>query len=111
VLASVLAMHKPTAKAVVSAAGISVFPHVLADGGEPEQVADTCRRALGMPVMLKPCSQGGSIGMQVLRDTGALAAALAGSSGRGEWFVEPFTTGAAVTCGVLQLSELWRCHR
>jgi D-alanine-D-alanine ligase len=43
VLASALAMHKPTAKAVVSAAGLSVLPHVRADGGAPEQVADTCR--------------------------------------------------------------------
>jgi D-alanine-D-alanine ligase len=106
VLASALAMHKPTAKAVVSAAGINVLPHVLADGGDPQQVADACRGALGMPVMLKPCSEGGSIGMQIQRDVGALAAALASSRAGGERFIEPFQAGAAVTCGVLHRGGL-----
>ena len=54
-----------------------------------------------MPVILKPCSEGGSIGMRVLRDTGALAEALAASTGAKQWFIEPFTAGSAVTCGVL----------
>jgi D-alanine-D-alanine ligase len=106
VLASAMAMHKPAAKAVVSAVGIRVLPHVVAGGRDPGQVAEECHSALGMPVILKPCSEGGSIGMQVLRDTGALAAALASGGGHGEWFIEPFTIGAAVTCGVLQLGEL-----
>lgn len=102
VLASALAMHKPTAKAVVSAAGVNVLPHIPVPGdGNPERTAQTCSRSLGMPVILKPCSEGGSIGMQVLRDTATLARALAGSAGHGEWFIEPFTAGRAMTCGVL----------
>lgn len=39
--------------------------------------------------------------MRVLRDTGALAEALADSTGGPEWLIEPFTAGSAVTCGVL----------
>jgi D-alanine-D-alanine ligase len=101
VLASALAMHKPTAKEVVSAAGVNVLPHIPVRDGHPERTAEVCSRSLGMPVILKPCSEGGSIGMQVLRDTATLAGALAGGAGRGEWFVEPFTAGRAVTCGVL----------
>ena len=102
VLASALAMHKPTAKEVVSAAGVNVLPHIPVPGdGDPEDTARACSRSLGMPVILKPCSEGGSIGMQVLRDTATLAGALAGSAGSGEWFIEPFTAGRAVTCGVL----------
>jgi D-alanine-D-alanine ligase len=102
VLASALAMHKPTAKEVVSAAGVKVLPHVPVPGDRnPERTAQACGRSLGMPVILKPCSEGGSIGMQVLHDTATLAVALASSAGHGERFIEPFTAGRAVTCGVL----------
>ncbi len=102
VLASALAMHKPTAKTLVSAAGGNVLPHLpVPSDGDPEITAQVCSRSLGMPVILKQCSEGGSIGMRVLRDTGALAEALAASTGDREWFIEPFTAGSAVTCGVL----------
>src|ERR1700730_10838912 len=47
-------------------------------------------------------SREGSIGMQVGRDPGQLARAPAGDRGGGEWLIEPFTQGSAVTCGVLQ---------
>ena len=39
--------------------------------------------------------------MRVLRDTGALAEILADCTRGREWFIEPFTAGSAVTCGVL----------
>ena len=103
VLASAAAMHKPTAKGLVSAAGVPVLPHVLVhDGDDLDRAARTCCQALGMPVIVKPCSEGGSIGMQVARDPGQLARALARDAGRGEWLIEPFTQGNAVTCGLLQ---------
>jgi D-alanine-D-alanine ligase len=102
VLASALAMHKPTAKEVVSAAGVNVLPHIpVPSDGDPEVTAKVCSMSLGMPVILKPCSEGGSIGMRVLRDTGALAGALAASTWGKQWFIEPFVAGDAVTCGVL----------
>jgi D-alanine-D-alanine ligase len=103
VLASAAAMHKPTAKALVSAAGVKVLPHVLVrEDDDLTGVAQATNQALAMPVILKPCSEGGSIGVQVARDPGQLATALTADAGRGEWLVEPFTTGAAVTGGVLQ---------
>jgi D-alanine-D-alanine ligase len=102
VLASALAMHKPTAKTLVSAAGANVLPHLpVPSDGDPKLTAQVCGRSLGLPVILKPCSEGGSIGMRVLRDTRALAEALAASTGNREWFIEPFVAGGAVTCGVL----------
>jgi D-alanine-D-alanine ligase len=103
VLASAMAMHKPTAKTVAAAAGVRVLPHHVVDGcGDPEAEARGCAEALGLPVILKPCSEGGSIGMRVFRGTTQLAEALAGAAHDGEWFAEPFTEGAAVTCGVLR---------
>jgi D-alanine-D-alanine ligase len=102
VLASATAMHKPTAKTLVAAAGVRVLPHALIR--ESDDLADVARaaQALGMPVILKPCSEGGSIGVQVIRDPGRLPKALAEDAGRGEWLIESFTAGSAVTCGVLQ---------
>jgi D-alanine-D-alanine ligase len=103
VLASAAAMHKPTAKALVSAAGVKVLPHVLVrEGDDLTGVAQATNQGLAMPVILKPCSEGCSIGVQVARDPGQLVTALTADAGRGEWLVEPFTTGSAVTCGVLQ---------
>ena len=55
-----------------------------------------------MPVIHKPRSEGGSIGVQVAHDPGQLARTLASDAGRGEWLIEPFTADSAVTCGVLQ---------
>jgi len=103
VLASAAAMHKPTAKGLVGAAGVKVLPHVLVQaGGDPERAARACCAELGMPVILKPCSEGGSIGVQVVRDPRQLATALAGDAAHTEWLIEPFMEGSAVTCGVLQ---------
>ena len=83
-LASAAAMHKPTAKRLVSAAGVPVLPRVLAHNGDDlDRVARTCDQALGMPVIVKPCSEGGSIGIQVTRNPGQLARALARDAGRG----------------------------
>jgi D-alanine-D-alanine ligase len=102
VLASATAMHKPTAKALVAAAGVRVLPHALVcEGDDLAEVARTFER-LGMPVILKPCSEGGSIGVQVLRDPGQLPKVLAEDAGHGEWLIEPFLVGSAITCGVLQ---------
>ncbi|MDH6130017.1 D-alanine--D-alanine ligase [Kitasatospora sp. GP82] len=102
VMASALGMHKPTAKNVVRAAGVSVLPHlVIRAGDDPEVSAKNAGANLGFPLILKPCSEGGSIGMQVFRDAPALAAALVADNGGGEWLIEPFTDGTAVTCGVI----------
>ena len=103
VLASAAAMHKPTAKALVSAAGVKILPHILiSEGDDIESAARDCCQTLGLPVILKPCSEGGSIGVQVVRTPAQLTMALAEEAGRGEWLIEPFTEGSAVTCGVLQ---------
>ena len=102
VLASATAMHKPTAKALAAAAGVRVLPHVLVRESDDLAEAAGASETLGMPVILKPCSEGGSIGVQVIRDPGQLPKILAGNAGHGEWLIEPFTAGSAVTCGVLQ---------
>ncbi len=102
VLASATAMHKPTAKTLVAAAGVRVLPHALiCEGNDLAEVARASEK-LGMPLILKPCSEGGSIGVQVIRDPGRLPKVLAEDARHREWLIEPFTAGNAITCGVLQ---------
>ncbi|MFE7637312.1 D-alanine--D-alanine ligase [Kitasatospora sp. NPDC057518] len=103
VLASAMAMHKPTAKTLVLAGGVTVLPHIPFRGhDDPEETARACVEELGLPVILKPTSEGGSIGMRVFRDLNSLTATLTHDTRGGEWFVEPFKEGSAVTCGVLE---------
>jgi D-alanine-D-alanine ligase len=102
VLASATAMHKPTAKTLVAAAGVRVLPHALIHEGDDLAEVARASTKLGMPLILKPCSEGGSIGVQVIRDPGRLRKVLAEDARRGEWLIEPFTAGSAITCGVLQ---------
>ncbi|MEV7177729.1 D-alanine--D-alanine ligase [Kitasatospora sp. NPDC093679] len=99
VMASAVGMHKPTAKSVVQAAGVPVLPHLLVRGGDdPEAAAKDAVARLGLPVIIKPPSEGGSIGVLVFRDPVELAAVLASG---GDWLIEPFSSGTAVTCGVI----------
>ncbi|MET8542637.1 D-alanine--D-alanine ligase [Kitasatospora sp. NPDC004799] len=103
VLASAVAMHKPTAKILVLADGVTVLPHLPLRGTEDAQeVARTCADEFGLPVILKPTSEGGSIGMRVFRDLNSLTTTLTHDTRGGEWFIEPFKEGTAVTCGVLE---------
>lgn len=104
VLASAMAMHKPTAKMLAHAAGVAVLPHAVVEGRrDPTDEARSILERLGHPVILKPTSEGGSIGMRVLRDVDSLAAAVtAEDTTGGRWFVEPFLDGTAVTCAVIE---------
>lgn len=58
---------------------------------------------IAFPLILKPLSEGGSIGMTVCHDDVELAAALSGVRADDGWFAEPFTTGTPVTCGILEV--------
>jgi D-alanine-D-alanine ligase len=103
VLASALAMRKPAAKAMVASAGVAVLPHVLVHRGDaPARAADTVER-LGLPVIVKPCSEGGSIGIRLARTARELADLIAEPGpADGDALAEPFAHGQAVTVGVLE---------
>jgi D-alanine-D-alanine ligase len=103
-------MHKPTAKRLASAAGIPVLPDITLrspnEFGDPVQVAEKCFAELGFPVILKPASEGGSVGMSISREIAALAQRIEEinkiGEQSGEWLIEPFVNGRAVTCGVIE---------
>src|SRR5215467_459827 len=62
VLASGLAMHKPTAKAVFRDAGLPVADGVVA---YPDELAE--RDPMPAPFVVKPTNQGSSVGVRIVR--------------------------------------------
>jgi D-alanine-D-alanine ligase len=62
VIASALAMHKPTAKAVFQAVGLPVVEGVVA---HPEELVE--RDPMPAPFVVKPANQGSSVGVRIVR--------------------------------------------
>lgn len=102
VTASAIGMCKTLAKTVAAAAGVPVLPTVTIPYGDRDTVAGAAAR-VGFPLILKPVSEGGSIGMTVCHDRDQLGAALATIDAGDGWFAEPFTAGTPVTCGVIEV--------
>jgi D-alanine-D-alanine ligase len=99
VLGSALAMDKLRAKLVWQAMGIPTPPHELlsarTDFGAVAQ-------RLGLPLMVKPASEGSSVGMSKVREAGAMeeAYALAVNYDR-RVIAEKFIEGMELTAGIL----------
>ncbi|GAA3500987.1 D-alanine--D-alanine ligase [Streptomyces prasinosporus] len=102
VLASAIGMNKITAKTVVSAAGVRVPRGTRIDPtATAEDESLRVSRMLELPVMVKPVSEGGSIGLQVAPTVDSLAQALIDVAD-GELMAEAFIPGRAVSVGVLE---------
>jgi D-alanine-D-alanine ligase len=99
VLASALAMDKMRTKLLWQAAGLPSPPHeILRKDSNWGEVA----RRLGLPIMVKPASEGSSIGMTKVRSAGELdeAYALAANYDR-VVMAEKFVEGLELTCAIL----------
>lgn len=99
VLGSALAMDKLRAKLLWQASGLPTPPHELLDAG-----ADMGKVAarLGLPLMVKPISEGSSLGMSKVREAAHLdeAYALAVNYDRAV-MAEKFIEGTELTVGIL----------
>lgn len=99
VLASALGMDKAVFSQLMASQGI-LTPEflVLYDLGEGKSVLEK----LQLPLVVKPCSQGSSVGVSIVKGEEELHAALqkAFSYGR-KVIVEEFIKGTEVTCGIL----------
>lgn len=110
VLASALAMDKPTAKKIFSLAGIPVPKGLALSSYESPQIAaDRVRAEIGGALVVKPAANGSAIGVARLEANASvddLANAIAAV-----WeidsvaLVESFLRGREVTCGVLDLED------
>lgn len=101
VLASALAMSKPTSKVVFRSAGLPVAGSITVVRGEPS-AAERVVRELGDKVVVKPGASGSAIGVAVL-PTDIAQALDAAWSVDDVALVETFVEGRELTCGVLDL--------
>ncbi|HEX6828678.1 MAG TPA: D-alanine--D-alanine ligase, partial [Burkholderiales bacterium] len=100
VLGSALAMDKLRSKMLWRAAGIGSAPHVCAEAGSPPDFAAAIAE-LGLPLMVKPASEGSSIGMSKVTAPEELAPAfeLAARYDR-VILIEKFIEGMELTAGI-----------
>ncbi|MEW2134665.1 D-alanine--D-alanine ligase [Streptomyces sp. NPDC005435] len=109
VLASAIGMQKIHAKTVVSPAGVRVPRGVRINRAAPATVEATrISGLLDLPVIVKPVSEGGSIGLQVAADHHSLVSIIE-DGGADELMAEVFHPGRAVSVGVLE-DQLGAAH-
>jgi D-alanine-D-alanine ligase len=106
VLGSALAMDKHLAKIIYQEAGIltPLWIHLLrSDKVDTKKIVNH----LGIPLMVKPCTQGSSVGIRKVADENKLGPAIKEAF---QWdnrvLVESFIEGREITGGILGLEEL-----
>ncbi|MBI5399925.1 D-alanine--D-alanine ligase [Candidatus Saganbacteria bacterium] len=107
VLASALAMNKVAAKKIFNAVGITT-PRYLTI--EPRQKvkneADKIIKDFSFPLVLKPVSEGSSLGVHLIKEPGELLPKLEETVQKyHEMFVEEFIKGQEVTAGVIGVGD------
>ena len=106
VLASSLAMHKPTAKAIFRAAGLPVVDGVLA---RPEELA--LHDPLPAPFVVKPTNQGSSVGVRIVRvNDNSWHEEVRGWPFGNEVLVERFIPGRELTVAIMGDRALGVCE-
>ena len=101
ILASAMGMNKIISKTVFKAYGLHVGPFMVVSAGDKEPLT-TAQMELGFPLVVKPCSEGSSVGVSVVNTGDELAPAvkLAFSYDR-EVLIEKYIRGMEVQVGVL----------
>jgi D-alanine-D-alanine ligase len=106
VLASALAMHKPTAKAIFRDAGLPVPEGIVA---YPEELAE--RDPMPAPFVVKPTNQGSSVGVRIVRiNDNSWRGEVRGWSFGAELLVEHFIPGRELTVAVMGDRALGVCE-
>ena len=106
ILASALAMHKPTAKAIFRAAGLPVVDGVVAC---PEELA--LHDPLPAPFVVKPTNQGSSVGVRIVRvNDNSWRDEVRGWRFGNEVLVERFIPGRELTVAIMGDRALGVCE-
>jgi D-alanine-D-alanine ligase len=101
VLASAVGMNKLAAKTIVTSAGVRVPEGCRVDHeAKVETEAARIRERLGLPVILKPVSEGGSIGLRTARTQNNVVDAILSGAGE-DLMAEVYHPGRSVSVGVL----------
>jgi len=97
-LGSALAMDKDIAKRLLLAAGVPT-PKWLMVPVDPARVVDE----LGLPVIVKPNSQGSTVGLTLVREASALPSAIEQAAAfDSEVMIEQYIPGRELTVGILE---------
>ena len=100
VLGSAICMDKLRTKRLVAAVGIATADSVELRGPEDFELAV---QRLGLPMIVKPATQGSSVGMSKVDSAAQLPAAFAAAIATdGQVFAEPWLVGPEYTVGILQ---------
>ncbi|MEU3602681.1 ATP-grasp domain-containing protein [Streptomyces sp. NPDC006798] len=107
VFASAVGMNKTVAKTLATDAGVFTPAGTpVLTGTDPDRDAEArgIAEAFGLPVIVKPVSEGGSIGLVLARTEKELADALRAADGVA-MMVEEYIEGRSVSAGVLEDSD------
>jgi D-alanine-D-alanine ligase len=106
VLASAVGMNKPMTKAVAAGAGVPVARHVLVEPGTAVlERAAQIDAALGLPVVIKPVAEGGSVSVYLARTSAELVAALEAEDDTEPMLAEEYMSGTMATVGVIETAS------
>ncbi|HUI60201.1 MAG TPA: D-alanine--D-alanine ligase, partial [Steroidobacteraceae bacterium] len=104
VMGSAIGMDKLRTKRLAQAVGVATADCVVLRGPEDFDIA---LERLGLPLIVKPATQGSSVGMSKVERAGDLAAAYAAAAKiETSVFAEPWITGKEYTVALLQGSAL-----
>ena len=102
VLASAVAMNKIVSKAMFAAAEVPTPPCITVSRSDAPEVALGRAQNLGFPCVVKPSSQGSTVGITIVKESAALAGALElALRSDPDALIEKYITGTEVTVGVL----------
>jgi D-alanine-D-alanine ligase len=106
ILASAMAMHKPTAKSIFCQAGLPVAEGLVA---RPEELFE--RDPIPVPFVVKPTNQGSSVGVRIVRiGDNSWREEVMGWSFGAEVLVERFVPGRELTVAVMGDKALGVCE-
>lgn len=102
VLSSAIAMDKTVSKALFDRAGIPTPPYVVVGRHHDAESALACALGVGVPCVVKPSSQGSTVGISIVKESDGLEEALKLALDYDEEaVVEKFIKGTEVTVGVI----------
>ncbi|MGI6130571.1 MAG: D-alanine--D-alanine ligase [Bacillota bacterium] len=102
VLASAVAMDKTVSKVLFGAAEVSTPPSVTVDRSAAPELALARAQSIGFPCVVKPSSQGSTVGITIVKESAALADALElAFRSDPDALIEKYIAGTEVTVGVL----------
>jgi len=102
VLASAVAMDKIVSKVLFNAAKVPTPPYVTVHRSDAPELGLTHAESIGFPCVVKPSSQGSTVGITIVKESSALADALELAFRRDpDALIEKYIAGTEVTVGVL----------